>query len=168
MKTHLVILLTFALAAGSVAAEPTTAANTNLLLVATSTNASWWAGVINHGDRMPLANGYEADLCGDTYGNQAQPLLLSSQGDVIWSEDAFAVQLSPRGLAVDGKGGRLIQTKSGESLRDAFLYASRTHFPPSGKLGYGGCLGNHFQGIGHESHRHSTAGSQPRNPPVVD
>jgi alpha-glucosidase len=134
MKTHLVILLTFALAAGSVAAEPTTAANTNLLLVATSTNAYWWAGVINHGDRMPLAEGYKADLRGDTYGNQAQPLLLSSHGDVIWSEDAFAFKLSPQGLRVDNNGGRLIQTKSGDSLRDAFQYASKTHFPPSGKL----------------------------------
>ena len=107
MKKHLVVLLALALAAGSAAAEPTTAANTDHLLVSTSTNACWWAGVINHGDRMPLAEGYEADLRGDTYGNQAQPLLLSSQGDVIWSEDAFAFQLSPRGVAVDGKGGRL-------------------------------------------------------------
>jgi alpha-glucosidase len=134
MKTPSYFLLTLALAAGSATAEPNTAANTNRLLVSTSTNACWWAGVIDHGDRMPLAEGYEADLCGDTYGNQAQPLLLSSHGDVIWSEDAFTVQLLPRGLALDGKGGRLLQAKSGDSLRDAFRYASRTHFPPSGKM----------------------------------
>jgi alpha-glucosidase len=83
---------------------------------------------------MPLAEGYKANMCGDTYGNQAQPLLLSSQGDVIWSEDAFALELLPGGVAVDAKGGRLLQARSGNSLRDAFLYASRTHFPPSGKL----------------------------------
>jgi alpha-glucosidase len=134
MKMPICSLLASALAFGSVAAEPTTAANTNHLLVSNSTNASWWAGVIDHGYRMPLAEGYQADLCGYTYGNQGQPLLLSSQGDVIWSEDPFAFQLSPSGLAVDGKGGRLLQTKSGDSLRDAFRYASQTYFPPSGKL----------------------------------
>jgi alpha-glucosidase (family GH31 glycosyl hydrolase) len=103
-------------------------------LVSASTNACWWAGVINHGHRMPLSEGYQADLCGDTYGNQAQPLILSSQGDVIWSEDPFAFQWSPGGVAVDAKGARLVQARSGDSLRDAFLYASRTHFPPSGKM----------------------------------
>ena len=133
MKVPLCVLLTFALAAGSVAAEPTTVTNTTRLLVSTSTNTCWWAGVIDHGYQMPLVQGYKADLCGDTYGNQGQPLLLSSQGDVVWSEDAFAFQLSPRGLAVDGKGGRVVQAKPGDSLRDAYLYASRTHFPPSGK-----------------------------------
>ncbi len=134
MKTSICSLLASTLSFGLIASEPTTATDTNHLLVSTSTNACWWAGVIDHGYRMPLAEGYQADLCGDTYGNQAQPLLLSSQGDVIWSEEAFAFQFLSRGLAVDGKGGRVLQTRSGNSLRDAFRYASQTYFPPSGKL----------------------------------
>jgi len=108
--------------------------NTSSVVTLNSTNSVWWAGIIDHGHRMPLAEGYQADMRGDTYGNQAQPLLLSSQGDVIWSEDAFAFQLSPQGLRVDNDGGRLVQARSGKSLREAFLYASQTHFPPSGKL----------------------------------
>jgi len=134
MKKHLVVLLTLAVAAGSAAAEPTTAANTNHLLVSTSTNACWWSGIIDHGYKMPMAVGYNADLRGETYGNQAQPLVLSSRGDIVWSEDPFALQLSPSGLAVDGEGGRLLRTQAGTTLREAFLYASRTYFPPSGKL----------------------------------
>jgi len=133
MNTRFLVLLSLALATGSVASEPTPT-NTSRLLVSSPTNASWWAGVIDHGHRMPLAEGYEADLCGDTYGNQGQPLLLSSRGDVVWSEDAFAFQLSARGMAVDGKGRRVVQAKPGNSLRDAYLYASRTYFPPSGKM----------------------------------
>src|SRR5688572_23640297 len=104
MNTSSFVLLACALATGSVASEPVPATNTSRLLVSSPTNAGWWAGVIDHGYRMPLAEGYEADLRGDTYGNQGQPLLLSSRGDVVWSEDAFAFQLSPRGMAVDGKG----------------------------------------------------------------
>jgi alpha-glucosidase len=53
---------------------------------------------------------------------------------VIWSDDAIAFEMSPRGLAVDSKGGRLLQVKSGDCLRDAYRYASRTYFPPSGKM----------------------------------
>ena len=113
MKERLFVLFAHALAAGSLAAEPTMATNTTRLLASTSTNTCWWAGIIDHGYQMPLAEGYQADLCGDTYGNQAQPLLLSSRGDVVWSEDAFSFQLSSRGLTVDGKGGRLLQTRSG-------------------------------------------------------
>jgi len=134
MNTRFLGLLAVTLAIGSVASEPTPATNPSRLLVSSPTNASWWAGVIDHGYRMPLAEGYEADLRGDTYGNQGQPLLLSSRGDVVWSEEAFAFQLSSRGMVVDGKGGRAIQAKPGDSLRDGYLYASRTYFPPSGKM----------------------------------
>jgi alpha-glucosidase len=104
------------------------------IVVPVAANACWWAGIIDKGFQMPLAAGYAADLCAETYGNQAQPLLLSSRGDIIWSEDAFAFQLSQSGLIIDAKAGGLHQAKSGDSLRDAFLYASRTYFPPSGKM----------------------------------
>jgi alpha-glucosidase len=128
------LVLALALAFGWITAEPAMATNSNRILVSVSTNTFWWAGIIDHGCQMPLTEGYDANLCGDTYGNQAQPLLLSSRGDVVWSEDPFAFQLSPCGLEVHGEGGRLLQTQSGDSLRDAFRYASRTYFPPSGKM----------------------------------
>jgi alpha-glucosidase (family GH31 glycosyl hydrolase) len=134
MKASLFVSFALALSASSLAAEPAPATNVSRVLVPALTNTYWWAGIIDHGYQMPLADGYAADLCGDTYGNQAQPLLLSSRGDVIWSEEAFAFQLSTRGLLVESKAGRLHQSKSKDSLREAFLYASRTYFPPSGKM----------------------------------
>ena len=79
MKEHLVGFVTFALAAGSVAAAPSTSNDANLLLISTTTNTSWWAGIIDHGWQLPLAEGYRAHLCGDTYGNQGQPLLLRAR-----------------------------------------------------------------------------------------
>lgn len=133
MQQLLLILLALTLAPCLATAQPTLTTNTNRILVPSSTNTCWWAGVIDHGYQMPLPEGYEADLRGDTYGNQGQPLLLSSRGDVVWSEEAFAFRRSPLGLAVECNSGQLRQTKSGDSLRDAFLYASRTYFPPSGK-----------------------------------
>ena len=49
----------------------------------------WWGGVINHAHRMPIQNGYSIDLYGNNYGNQIQPLVLSSDGRIIWSEHPF-------------------------------------------------------------------------------
>jgi Glycosyl hydrolases family 31 len=133
MKARLLFLLPLTLTHCLAAAQPTGATNATRVLVSSSSNTCWWAGIIDHGSQMPLPEGYEADLRGDTYGNQGQPLLLSSRGDVIWSEEAFAFRLSPQGLTVESSSGQLRQAKSGDSLRDAFLYASRTYFPPSGK-----------------------------------
>jgi alpha-glucosidase (family GH31 glycosyl hydrolase) len=107
--------------------------STRIVVPATG-NACWWAGVIDHGFQMPLVNGYAADLDGETYGNQAQPLLLSSRGDMIWCDNPFTVQLSQSGLIVDARVGGLHRAKSGDSLREAYLYASRTYFPPTGKM----------------------------------
>ncbi|MGA2174646.1 MAG: glycoside hydrolase family 31 protein [Verrucomicrobiota bacterium] len=133
MKDWLSPLLALALLPSPAPADPLPATQTSCVEVAVSPQACWWAGIIDQGSQMPLACGYQADLSGDTYGNQGQPLLLSSEGDVIWSEDAIAIRLSPNGLVVQSKGGRVNRAKAGSSLRDAFRYASRTYFPPAGK-----------------------------------
>ncbi|HVU09446.1 MAG TPA: glycoside hydrolase family 31 protein [Verrucomicrobiae bacterium] len=104
----------------------------NNILIKDATNASWWAGIIEHGFQMPLADGYAANVCGENYENQVQPLLLSDQGDVIWSEDPFTIRVQQGNLLV-GSEGDPIRIKAGNSLREAFLYASKTYFPPSGK-----------------------------------
>jgi alpha-glucosidase len=98
-----------------------------------STNVCWWVGIIEHGFQMPLAEGYSANTYADNYENQVQPLVLSDQGDVIWSEDPFKIQFQEGILMVESQGKRMIQSKPGNSLREAFLYASSRYFPPSGK-----------------------------------
>jgi len=133
MKTQLSLFLTLAAVSGAVPAVSLANSQPREIAISRATNTYWWAGIIDHGSQMPLAGGYEANLCGDCYGNQGQPLLLSNQGDVIWSEEAISIQLSEKDLVVKAEGGRLCQAKAGDSLRDAFLYASRTYFPASGR-----------------------------------
>src|SRR5580658_777526 len=116
------------------AGGPLRAEDIRNIAVSTPSDTYWWAGIIDHGFQMPLTNGYKADLDGDTYGNQSQPLLLSSQGDVIWSEDALTFRLSQSDLVVESHGQPVRRFKSGHSLRNAFLFASRNYFPPSGKI----------------------------------
>ena len=37
-------------------------------------NVNWWAGIIREGHKMPFKNGYEANLYGQCWRNQLQPL----------------------------------------------------------------------------------------------
>lgn len=104
------------------------------IVVPKATNASWWAGIIEDGFEMPLAEGYEADTYGDNHQNQVQPLLLSSQGDVIWSDNPFRIECQQANLLVRAAGCRIVRTNSGNTLREAFLYASSRYFPPSGRM----------------------------------
>ena len=94
---------------------------------------SWWIGIVNHGHLMPLEPGYQADLNAYTYGNQAQPLLLSSSGDVVWTEGPLSLEYS--GDAIEVKAETAIEhSKPGKTLKEAYRFASRNYFPPSGKM----------------------------------
>ena len=48
----------------------------------------WWGGLSSRGHETPYDASSTAshDLFGDNKGNQAQPLLLSSKGRYVWSE----------------------------------------------------------------------------------
>lgn len=96
-------------------------------------NVSWWSGVVNHGELMPLKEGYAADF-NNNYGNQVQPLLISNDGQTIWSEQAYRIQVTNDTLHVRSENPDLICHKAGETLKEAFQYASRTYFPPAGIL----------------------------------
>ena len=96
-------------------------------------DTAWWSGVIVHGDRMPIRAGYSADLRANTYGNQAQPLLLSNRGHVVWSDAPFTVTASNGELRVESTAP-IVSTRAGTTLRDAYLHASRRFFPFAGKM----------------------------------
>ncbi|HLO59669.1 MAG TPA: glycoside hydrolase family 31 protein [Bacteroidales bacterium] len=102
--------------------------------IAIAKNEHWWMGIISHGSIQPLKSGYKADLNGNLYGNQAQPLLLSDQGRIIWSEDPFAAEVRNDSIFLTTSSGECIVKKVADNLRGAFLYASQNYFPPAGAL----------------------------------
>jgi alpha-glucosidase (family GH31 glycosyl hydrolase) len=134
MKNLALLALALTIACHSGALEPPANTEAGRIWIPNSAGVYWWAGIIDHGFQMPLTNGYAADLRGDTYGNQGQPLLLSSQGDVIWSEDALRFKASEEGLLVQVDNALLQQGKSRGSLREAFLYARKHYFHGSKKM----------------------------------
>jgi len=96
----------------------------------------WWVGVISQAHRMPLRRGsapFEANLLGDTAGNQVQPLLLSTRGRFIWAEDPFRLVVRDGTIRVASDLGPIVSGRSGTSLREASQHAGTTFFPASGR-----------------------------------
>ncbi len=108
--------------------------NTDYQRIALKTNAqsNWWCGVINHGSMMPLKAGYEADMNGNNYGNQIQPLLLSNQGEVIWCEQPISIKYTTDSLIVESRIGTIKYTKAGTTLKQAYQFATKNYFPYTG------------------------------------
>lgn len=104
------------------------------LQLKTNQETSWWVGVIHKGSTMPY-NGEDKltiDLKMHPDGNQVQPLLLSNQGDVIWSETPPIVSFKDGKILVKADG-KITHSKAGNTLKEAYEFASENYFPPSGK-----------------------------------
>jgi alpha-glucosidase (family GH31 glycosyl hydrolase) len=131
MKKLLLILTAGLLLSESSRSQPTSFIDS--LTIKSDQNTFWWTGIINDGYKMPLQKSYQADLKSN-YGNQAQPLILSDRGEVIWSEEPFRIDFGRGKLSLKGKSVNFQYKKAGENLKDAYNFASKTYFPPSGKM----------------------------------
>ena len=97
----------------------------------------WWVGVVSESHRMPLDRSsapFEIDLLGNTAGNQVQPLLVSTKGRYVWSEEPFRLAVRDGLIRVASERGPLQSGRPGATLRDAAAHAGRTYFPPSGRI----------------------------------
>lgn len=92
-----------------------------------------WGGKIADGAFAPYAEGFASDLKINT-GNQVCPLLLTSKGTYIWSDDAFAFRIDGGKIIIDADPDKIETVAAGSSLRDAFVAASKAHFPANGML----------------------------------
>jgi alpha-glucosidase len=95
------------------------------------TGENWYGGAVTEGQTMPFKDGYSFNLYANTGGNQAAPLLVSTKGRYIWSDAPFEFSV---------KGDQLILSTPveidsvGHTLKEAFINASKKHFPSQGKL----------------------------------
>ncbi|RAV05554.1 glycoside hydrolase family 31 protein [Paenibacillus sp. YN15] len=93
----------------------------------------WWGGRAADGRRMPYGAMalFQADLAVNHGGNQACPLLLSSKGRYVWSEEPFAFQFGDGELLVTGdQEQELLLGEGHKTLRGAYRHVSRSFFPP--------------------------------------
>src|SRR3954452_8206991 len=100
----------------------------------------WWGGAVADGTRMPFgAEPHRRDLATNAGSfakpnegaNQSAPLLVSSRGRYVWSDDPFTFAFDGEdGLELDG--AEITETVVGATLAEAFRGAARDHFPASG------------------------------------
>ncbi len=94
----------------------------------------WFGGAVNEAHLMPFKDGYTLNLFADTRGNQAVPLLLSTKGRFVWSEEPFQFSFKNNKLVIDYNQNALVVDSAGKNLKDAFSNASHQFFPSKNKL----------------------------------
>jgi alpha-glucosidase (family GH31 glycosyl hydrolase) len=104
------------------------------LAIKTNPTTFWYTGIIDNGYLMPLQPGYRAETENDNYNNQVQPLLLSNKGEVIWCNAPPGIEYTADSLIIKTKTANIICTKAGDDLKQAYQFASKNYFPPSGKM----------------------------------
>jgi alpha-glucosidase (family GH31 glycosyl hydrolase) len=131
---HVVVAVLVATALLAARGGPAEDART--LDVAIEPDETWWVGVVSESHRMPLDRSsppFEIDLLGNTAGNQVQPLLLSSKGRYVWSEEPFRLSFRDGTIRLASDLGVFQSGRPGTTLREAALEAAKLFFPPSGK-----------------------------------
>ena len=95
----------------------------------------FWGGCVTDGQAMPYGTGaFSRDMFGNTRGNQAQPLLISNKGRYVWSEEPFKFEFKDGKLILSAETGEFKVGKSGDTLREAYQYASKSFFPTTGEI----------------------------------
>lgn len=101
----------------------------------------WWGGRAADGRFMPFgAQPFSCNLATWKHedgqlpeaSNQSAPLLVSTRGRYIWCDKPFAFSFDGKHLTAQADHPVTVHGDGDGTLRDAFLAASRNHFPPSG------------------------------------
>ena len=96
----------------------------------------WWGLCNNFGREMPFTEKTEfsCDLRLDNYSHQSLSFLCSDKGRVIWCSEPVGVKISRGEIRLESDKGELIVKEAvAHNLGDAFRYASKTWFPPTGE-----------------------------------
>ena len=94
----------------------------------------WFGGVVRHGYQMPFGDSeYRYRLNGNLAGNQGCPLLVSTCGRYVWSEEPFSFEFKEKRLRIEEAAGPIRLGEGHGNLRGAYLAACGKFFPPSGQ-----------------------------------
>ena len=97
---------------------------------------NWWGIDNNFGRDMPFsaAKDFSTDLRVDNYAHQALSLLVSDKGRALWCPEPVGVKIAGGTIRLESdKGDITFVENAGKTLAEAYRYASRTWFPPTGE-----------------------------------
>ncbi|MDR2287303.1 MAG: glycoside hydrolase family 31 protein [Prevotellaceae bacterium] len=95
----------------------------------------WWGGVVARGSQMPYVKpSREYNLASQNDNNQIVPFFLSNKGRYVWSDYPFKFTVGENEIIVNSDYENITVQTTGATLREAYLYACKKHFPSSGQL----------------------------------
>ena len=122
------------LAASALAVLAACAATAATMEVRLLEGEKWWGGAGGDGQSQPYSAAADSKLLDLRYhGHTSSPLLVSSRGRYLWSEDAFSYQFKGGTLRIESEYALPELVTAGGNLREAYLDAARRHFRFEGK-----------------------------------
>ncbi len=104
------------------------------LVVEPLAGEKWWGGVTLFGSKQPYETIDHKDLANRNYCNPCAPLFVSNRGRYVWSDRPFGFKFDKGVLTIDYTDGEPKVVAAGKTLKEAYLAASREHFPPTGTI----------------------------------
>ena len=96
----------------------------------------WWGLCNSFGREMPFSaeTKFECDLRLENYGHQSLSFLCSDKGRVAWCAEPVGVKIANGRISMESDSGKIVLVeRAGENLAEAYRYASKTWFPPTGE-----------------------------------
>lgn len=90
-----------------------------------------WAGKVAQGIDLPVEDTLVIDFH-NNFGNQLTPLILTSAGRYIWSDEPFTAVVTADKIVIKDNEAVVETDFAGENLRDVYHFAMRKYFPPQG------------------------------------
>ena len=96
----------------------------------------WWGLCNSFGCEMPFTEktSFSCDLRLNNYSHQALSFLCSDKGRVVWCNEPVGVKIESGKIRLESdKGEIIVKDNAGRTLGEAFRYASKTWFAPTGE-----------------------------------
>ena len=96
----------------------------------------WWGVCNDFGREMPFTekSNFSCDLRLDNYSHQSLSFLCSDKGRAVWCEEPVGVKIANGKIALESdKGEIVLKENAGRNLAEAFRYAAKTWFLPTGE-----------------------------------
>jgi len=110
-------------------------AGAQTLTVKMAPGENWWGACSAFGRGMPFTekSRFMLDLRRENSLHQTLSFLCSDKGRAVWCPRPFAVNIAGGVMRLESDDAEItLKENAGKTLAEAFRYASRTRFPPSG------------------------------------
>jgi alpha-glucosidase (family GH31 glycosyl hydrolase) len=93
-----------------------------------------WAGVIRDGHLMPFSADYSMNFYANNKNNQLQPLILTSKGQFVWSEQPYKFETKSNEIIITDSYNQVVTGRNGKTLSEVQRFVSKKYFPASGLI----------------------------------